>query len=92
MSVIYSKDMGYGKDPVIGCVESYKKWFDLNGMDFELQCMDNKWLCSAWFRNKWGGAVGSSSSEIIKAVHSCYVDAKKEMVKPTIWKRDWSPS
>jgi hypothetical protein len=73
-------------------VEPYRKWFDLNHMDFSIECRDNKYSCSAWFRGKWGGAQGFSYADIIKAVHSCYVEAKKELSNPTPRKRDWSPS
>jgi hypothetical protein len=73
-------------------IDAYAKWFDSQQMDFNIECRDNKWICSAWFRGKWGGAEGYSSDNFMKAVNSCYVEAKKELVNPIPRKRDWSPS
>lgn len=92
MSIIYSKEEFKHEPSTDGTIAAYKKWFDMNDMDFEIQCRDNRWACSAWFRDKWGGAVGDTKPVIIEAIHSCYVHAKKEIVKTTIRKRDWSPS
>jgi hypothetical protein len=69
-----------------------KKWFDSNNMDFSIECVDGKWYCSAWFRNKWGGANGKRTDNLLTAVNSCMEDAKKEIENPTVRKRDWSPS
>ena len=69
-----------------------KKWFDSNNMDFSIECVDGKWYCSAWFRNKWGGANGSRTDNLLTAVNSCMEDAKKEIENTPPRKRDWSPS
>lgn len=73
-------------------MDAYRKWFDMHQMDFSIECRDNKYSCSAWFRGKWGGAVGFSYEDVMKAVHSCYIEAKKEIASPSTRKRDWSPS
>jgi hypothetical protein len=92
MSIIYSsKESGDG-EPISGELDSYRMWFDMHHMDFSVECRDNKWSCSAWFRGKWGGAEGFSYDNIMQAVHSCYIEAKKEIASPSVRKRDWSPS
>lgn len=73
-------------------LDAYRKWFDMHHMDFSIECRDNKYSCSAWFRGKWGGAVGFSYEDMMKAVHSCYIETKKEIASPSTRKRDWSPS
>ena len=73
-------------------IEPYRKWFDSHQMDFMIECRDNKWHCSAWFRGKWGGAEGFVYEDLMKSVHSCYIEAKKELANPIPRKRDWSPS
>jgi hypothetical protein len=93
----YNSDMGADFKPVElnqtdNTLDAYRKWFDMNHMDFNIECRDNKWICSAWFRGKWGGAEGFAYGSIMEAVHSCYVEAKKETVSTSIRKRDWSPS
>ncbi len=92
MSIIYSKEEMEHKPTSDGAIAAYRKWFDMNGMDFEIQCRDNRWSCSAWFRNKWGGAVGDTKPVLIEAIHSCYVDARSEVEKPTVRKRNWFPA
>lgn len=79
-------------DHMDSTLNAYRKWFDMQYMDFSIECRDNKYTCSAWFRGKWGGAMGFAHDEIMKAVHSCYIEAKKEIASPSLRKRDWSPS
>lgn len=69
-----------------------KKWFDSNDMDFSIECVDGKWYCSAWFRQKWGSASGSRTENLLAAVSSCMDDAKSEVENTTLRKRDRSPS
>jgi hypothetical protein len=73
-------------------LDAYRKWFDMNHMDFNIECRDNKWVCSAWFRGKWGGAEGFAYENLMEAVHSCYVEAKKETVSTSVRKMSWFPS
>lgn len=73
-------------------LDAYRKWFDLQQMDFSIECRDNMWICSAWFRGKWGGAEGYALEDLMSAVHSCYIEAKEEIASPSVRKRDWSPS
>ena len=73
-------------------LDAYIKWFDSQQMDFNIECRDTKWVCSAWFRGKWGGAESAAHANFMNAVHSCYVEAKKELANPMPRKRDWSPS
>lgn len=79
-------------DHIDNTLNAYRKWFDMQYMDFSIECRDNKYICSAWFRGKWGGAEGFAYDELMKAVHSCYIEAKKEIASPSVRKRDWSPS
>lgn len=89
MGADYSQENLNNKDNTL---EAYRKWFDLNHMDFSIECRDNRYSCSAWFRGKWGGAEGFPSDDLMKAVHSCYVEAKKEVVSPSVRKMNWFPS
>lgn len=69
-----------------------KKWFDSNDMDFSIECVNGKWYCSAWFRQKWGAVSGIRTEKLINAVNSCMEEVKKEIENTTVRKRDWSPS
>lgn len=95
--MVYNPSMGADfSPPSLDCkdntLDAYRKWFDMHQMDFSIECRDNKWTCSAWFRGKWGGAEGYAFSELMTAIHSCYLEAKKEVISPSVRKRDWSPS
>lgn len=73
-------------------LDAYRKWFDTNQMDFNIECRDNKYSCSAWFRGKWGGAQGFPYEDLMKAVHSCYEEAQKEIPTPSARGMRWFPS
>lgn len=62
-------------------VERYKKWFDLNGMDFEVLWMNGAWTVSAWPRDGENMAYGWSGQKatLDEAIHTCYINSKESL-------------
>lgn len=71
MPVIYGKQQ-QPQHEFIGDIEAFRKWFDLQNLDFAMVYIDNMWEVHAMHRDNGRVYSGEACNSLTEAIHSAY--------------------
>jgi len=76
MPVTYGKQQPM-KNEFVGDIEAFRKWFDLQNMDFAMVYIDNMWEVHAMHRENEKAYSGQPCEMLTDALHSAYTSTMR---------------